>query len=130
MKFASKFSESNNFSLIRFFLVVYFSFFIFHFSFAQFPGTWVAIYGGTNYDRGRGIAQTFDKGYIVSGTTSSYGIGNTNVYLLKIDSAGKYQWQNTFGGININNGYSVKQTQDSGFIISGYTNSFGNGGYD
>jgi hypothetical protein len=94
------------------------------------PGTWVAIYGGISYDRGRGIAQTFDKGYIVCGPTSSYGMGNTDMYLLKIDSTGKYQWQNTFGGINIENSFSVKQTRDSGFVICGFTNSSGNGGYD
>jgi len=98
-------------------------------SFSQ-PGTWIAIYGGTNYDRGRGIAQTFDKGYIVCGPSSSYGMGNTDFYLLKIDSAGKFQWQNTFGGINIENCFSIKQTKDSGFVICGYTNSFGSGGYD
>jgi hypothetical protein len=98
-------------------------------SFSQ-SGTWVSVYGGTNYDQGRGIAQTSDKGYIVCGTTSSYGMGNTDVYLLKIDSAGKFQWQNTFGGINIENCFSVKQTNDAGFIICGYTNSFGAGGYD
>ncbi|MBI4929122.1 MAG: T9SS type A sorting domain-containing protein [Bacteroidetes bacterium] len=93
-------------------------------------GTWVAVYGGEQYDRGRGIAQTFDKGYIVCGPSSSYGMGNTDFYLLKIDSAGKYQWQNTFGGINIENCFSVEQTKDSGFVICGYTNSFGAGGYD
>ena len=94
------------------------------------PGTWVSVYGGDQYDRGKGIAQTFDKGYIVCASSSSYGAGTTDFYLLKIDSAGKYQWQNTFGGLNIENAFCVKQTLDSGFVICGYTNSFGNGGYD
>src|SRR4051812_14033423 len=69
------------------------------------PGTWASVYGGMQYDRGRGITQTFDKGYVVCGPTSSYGMGNTDVYLLKVDSAGKFQWHNTFGGINVENCY-------------------------
>jgi len=124
------FFESSKLYLIRFFFI---SFTTTHISlitsFAQ-PGTWVSVYGGNQYDRGRGIAQTSDKGYIVCGPASSYGIGNTDFYLLKIDSAGKYLWQNTFGGINIENAFSVNQTKDSGFVICGYTNSFGAGDYD
>lgn len=101
-------------------------------SFALFsqPNTWVSVYGGNKYDRGTGITQTPDKGYVVCGNTSSYGSGNTDIYLLKIDSVGKYQWQHTLGDYNIDQAYSVQLTQDSGFIICGYTNSFGAGGYD
>ncbi|MBI4946080.1 MAG: hypothetical protein HY840_06740 [Bacteroidetes bacterium] len=124
MKLLSKFFESNK--------KIYIAFWLCLFPFALFSqsGTWVAIYGGVNYDHGRGIAQTFDKGYIVCGPSSSYGMDNTDFFLLKIDSAGKFQWQNTFGGSNIENCFSVKQTNDSGFVICGYTNSFGSGGYD
>ncbi|MEK6616923.1 MAG: T9SS type A sorting domain-containing protein [Bacteroidota bacterium] len=124
-----KLFESSKKSRIVFWLCT-FVFCLLPFALFSQLGTWVAIYGGTNYDRGRGIAQTSDKGYIVCGPTSSYGMGNTDAYLLKIDSAGKYQWQNTFGGMNIENCFSVKQTNDSGFAICGYTNSFGLGGYD
>ena len=67
---------------------------------------------------------------MICGTTSSYGAGQTDIYLLKIDTAGKFQWQNTIGGIDVENCFSIKQTSDSGFIICGYTNSFGAGGYD
>ncbi len=129
MKFTSKFSESKNFFINAVRLLLYTLYFIPYTLFSQ-PGTWVAVYGGTNYDRGTGISQTSDKGYIVCGATSSYGMGNTDMYLLKINSAGKFQWHTTFGGINNENCFSVKQTSDSGFIICGYTNSFGAGGYD
>ncbi|MFI5163885.1 MAG: T9SS type A sorting domain-containing protein [Bacteroidia bacterium] len=122
MKFSSKFFESSKFSFIVFFL--------FPLTLFSQPGTWVAIYGGINYDHGRSIQQTFDKGYIVCAQTSSYGMGETDVYLLKIDGAGKYQWQNAFGGTGIENCFCVRQTADSGYVICGYTNSFGNGGYD
>ena len=129
MKSTSKFSESNEFSLIAFCIIIITLTFLPFELFSQ-PGTWMVVYGGTGYDRGTGIAQTFDKGYIVCATTSSYGMGNSDIYLLKIDSAGKFQWQNTFGGTGIDNCYSVIQTNDSGFIICGFTNSYGPGGYD
>lgn len=107
------------------------------FSFCQLPfdlssqvNTWVSVYGGNKYDRGTGIAATSSKSYVVCGNSSSYGIGTTDIYVLKIDSAGKFRWQNTLGGANIDNSFSIQATSDSGFVISGYTNSFGAGGYD
>lgn len=127
MKILSKFSESSNFLFLIFFILS--GVFFCTSSFSQ-PGTWVAVYGGNQYDRGRGIVQTLDKGYAICGPSSSYGMGNADFYLLKLDSLGKYEWQNTFGGINIEDAYSLKQTGDSGFVIAGFTNSFGEGGYD
>lgn len=94
------------------------------------PNTWVSIYGGNKYDRGASLAATTDKSFVICGNTSSYGIGTTDIYILKIDSAGKYQWENTLGGANIDHAHSIRQTTDSGFVISGYTNSFGNAGYN
>ena len=87
-------------------------------------------YGGSGYDEGRCVKQTWDGGYIIAGSTSSFGAGSTDVYLLKVDSLGNPQWQKTFGGTNIDKGYSLEICPDSGFVICGYTNSFGNGGYD
>lgn len=130
MKSLSKFFESSKFLFIGFFWLASSICNLQYSACHAQPGTWVAVYGGYNYDRGKGIYQTSDKGYVICGSTSSYGMGNTDFYLLKINSEGKYQWQNTFGGINIENCFSVQQTNDSGFVICGYTNSFGNGGYD
>src|SRR4030095_3353145 len=100
-----------------------------------FSTTWAQIkfqrtYGGSGHDEGRSVKQTWDGGYIIAGTTSSFGAGATDVYLLKVDSLGNFQWQKTFGGNNIDRGYSLDITSDSGFVICGYTNSFGSGGYD
>jgi hypothetical protein len=88
------------------------------------------VYGGNGYDYGYSVAQTFDKGYIIAGSTTSFGNGGTDAYILKTDSMGVAEWQKTFGGINIDQAYSIKQTSDSGFVIAGYTNSYGFGGYD
>jgi hypothetical protein len=88
------------------------------------------IYGGTGNDEGRCVRQTSDGGYIIAGSTSSFGSGLMDVYLLKVDSVGTRQWEKTFGSSNIDKAYSLDITSDSGFIICGYTNSFGSGGYD
>lgn len=88
------------------------------------------VYGSTGYEFGNSVCQTFDKGYAVAGSTSSAGNGSTDAYVLKTDSLGIYQWQKTFGGINIDQAYSIQETKDTGLIIAGFTNSFGQGGYD
>ncbi|MGQ0829187.1 MAG: T9SS type A sorting domain-containing protein [Bacteroidota bacterium] len=88
------------------------------------------IYGGNDYDYGYSVLQTYDKGYIVAGATTSFGSGNTHAYILKTDNVGIPKWHRSFGGINIDQAYSIKQTTDSGYVIAGYTNSFGFGGYD
>lgn len=88
------------------------------------------VYGGSAYDKGYSVIQTYDKGYAVAGASSSYGHGAMDAYLLKVDSSGVIQYHHAFGGINIDQAYSINETPDSGLIIAGYTNSFGNGGYD
>jgi len=74
------------------------------------------------------VQQTTDGGYIVVGTTSSYGAGAGDIYLIKTDAGGETLWTRTFGGTADDNGMSVQQTDDSGFVIVGSTSSFGGGG--
>lgn len=87
-------------------------------------------YGGTSYDYGRSAKQIFDKGYIAAGSTSSFGLGNMDILLIRTDSMGAQRWARNYGGTNVDHAYCVQQTQDTCFIIAGYTNSFGAGGYD
>jgi Secretion system C-terminal sorting domain len=87
-------------------------------------------YVGTGYNFGYSVTQTFDNGYAVAGSTTGIGNGSTDIYLLKTDSLGIIQWEKTFGGINIDQAFSIQETKDSGLVIAGFTNSFGNGGYD
>jgi hypothetical protein len=91
---------------------------------------WTKIFGGAYYDAGFSIQQTSDGGFIVVGITSSFGAGGYDVFLIKIDSNGGQQWVRTFGGINNDKAYSVQQTSDGGYILCGYTNSFGAGNND
>jgi len=88
------------------------------------------IFGGNDYDYAYSVTQTFDRGYVVAGSTSSQGYGSTDAYVLKTDSLGNVLWQRYFGGINIDRFYSVTETPDSGLVMAGYTNSLGAGGYD
>lgn len=97
---------------------------------AQPPGRFYTSFGGGGVDIGYSVKQTLDKSYIIVGSTTSYGAGNSDVYLVKMDTMGWTTWQKTFGGFGNDIGRSVIQLNDSGYVIAGFTNSYGAGGYD
>ena len=85
---------------------------------------WSKTYGGTKFDEGKSVQQTSDGGFIVTGWTQSFGAGSSDIYLVKTASDGTLQWTKIFGGAALEEGYSVQQTNDGGFIIAGTTSSF------
>jgi hypothetical protein len=91
---------------------------------------WSQTFGGSNYESGSIIEQTTDGGYIIIGRTRSFGAGKEDVFLIKTDTQGNEQWSKTFGGWNTDFGTSVDQTSDHGYIITGWTKSFGAGDDD
>jgi len=91
---------------------------------------WHQTFGGTEEDFGYSVLQTSEGGYVVLGFTVSFGSGSRDVWLIKTDAQGNMEWDKTFGGSERDEGYSVQQTTDGGYIITGYTESFGNGQYD
>ncbi|MHC4693008.1 MAG: hypothetical protein ACYS67_09710 [Planctomycetota bacterium] len=94
------------------------------------PLKWQKNFGGSNTEYGESIQQTTDGGYIITGYTDSYGAGSWDIYLIKTDPNGSFQWQKTFGGTDEERAYSVQQTSDGGYIIVGYTASYGAGRID
>ncbi|MCA2005290.1 MAG: T9SS type A sorting domain-containing protein [Ignavibacterium sp.] len=91
---------------------------------------WNKFFGGTDVDRGFSVQQATDGGYILTGYTASSGAGLDDMLLIKTDAAGNAQWQKTFGGTGRDYGNSVIQSSDGGFVITGYTLSYGAGGDD
>ena len=86
---------------------------------------WTKTYGGDSTDIGYSIQQTSDGGFIITGSTNSFGDSNDDVYLVRIDSIGDTLWTRTYGGAKMDKGSSVQETSDEGFIITGETLSFG-----
>jgi hypothetical protein len=91
---------------------------------------WTKTIGGESDDWGYSLIQTSDGGYAITGITRSFGAGETDVYVVKLDANGNLQWTKTIGGPAIEEGRSLIQTSDGGYAIAGYTRSFGTGGAD
>ena len=91
---------------------------------------WQKVYGGSEQDRADCIKQTTDGGYIVCGFTSSYGAGNADYWVLKLDSSGNIEWQKAYGRSDSDYAKSIQQTSDGGYIVAGFIDSYGAGSPD
>ncbi|OGN95123.1 MAG: hypothetical protein A2Z75_08070 [Chloroflexi bacterium RBG_13_50_10] len=85
---------------------------------------WDKTFGGEDSDPGASVQQTTDGGYIVCGSTASYGTGSYDTWLIKTDADGNKLWDKTFGGENMADwGNSAQQTTDGGYVVCGSTES-------
>lgn len=91
---------------------------------------WQKTYAGGGMDCARAVRQTSDGGYIVAGSTNSFGVSGTDAWLVKLDANGVVTWQKTYGGAGDDFANSVRQTSDGGYIVAGSTSSFGVSGTD
>jgi len=91
---------------------------------------WDKTFGGTDGDGATSVQQTSDGCYILAGGTMSYGAGSSDLWLVKADFKGNEEWNKTFGGTSWDEAASVQQTSDGGYILAGYTKSYGAGSSD
>ena len=87
-------------------------------------------YGGSGNEDGRWMEQTADSGFIMVGGTTTYSNGQTDIWLVKTDAYGNQQWQKSKGGTEFDFANMVKITSDGGYIIAGFTGSYGAGSND
>ncbi len=92
---------------------------------------WQNTIGGNTYDLLTSITQVSDGGYMIGGHSSSVLSGDKtensqgfyDYWVIKLDSVGDIQWQNSIGGSDLDQLASISTTSDGGFIIGGYSDS-------
>jgi hypothetical protein len=94
---------------------------------------WNKTYGGNAYDFSAGkksVVQTNDGGYTIAGRTRSFAVGQEDMWLIRIDSAGNLLWSKVYGGTNYDGSGSMVPTMDGGYALAGWTQSYGAGSAD
>lgn len=91
---------------------------------------WSRTFGGDKGDEARSVIQTLDGGLAIVGFSHSFGIGKSDIWLLKLDAEGNEQWQETYGGKEADRGNCLVETPEGDLILAGYTQSFGSGQAD
>jgi hypothetical protein len=92
---------------------------------------WNHTYGGTEIDRARNIIEVSTGGFALIGITESYGAGNIDIWLVRVDAAGNHLWNTTFGGPGDDNiVYAVVEATGGGFAIPSATDRFSPGNRD
>ncbi len=88
---------------------------------------WERVFPGKGVGGGDAVQQTQDGGYIATGIgrSSNPESNRADVYLLKTDASGNFQWKKTYGGPDLDNGRWVTQTSDGGYLVAGITNGTG-----
>jgi hypothetical protein len=83
---------------------------------------WVKTIGGVNEDISYCLIQSSDSGYVLVGSTKSYGLGYyEDMFIIKLNSIGELLWARTIGTSGSDIAYTLKQTEDGGYIVVGYS---------
>ncbi len=91
---------------------------------------WVRTYGDANAEQGRFITNTTDNEFLITGRTKSYGSGDHDFWLLKVDENGTELLNRTYGGSGWDDGRGICIGSDGGYAVVGWTGSYGSGGDD
>jgi predicted secreted protein len=87
---------------------------------------WSRIYGGTGSDSFFSLIQTAEGDFVLAGSTTSFGAGDKDFWLIKTDSSGSTEWNRTYGSSDVEtNPYALVQTSDGGFALAGQAFPFG-----
>ena len=88
---------------------------------------WKRAYGGTHDESGQSVSQLPDGGYLLAGWTRSFGLLESDAYLVRTDESGNELWSKTFNGENDDFCYDAQPTTDGGFVFAGCTGYIGSG---
>ena len=88
---------------------------------------WDRTHGGKDHDEARGLAVIPQGGFAMVGYTESAGAGFADMWLVRTDTLGNLDWQQTYGGGAIDEGRSVTVFPDGNFALTGFTTSSGSG---
>lgn len=98
---------------------------------AQSPDTlWTRTYGGAGSEVAYSVIETSQGYYLATGYTTSFGAGDQDAWLLKMDKDGDTIWAVTFGGAAYDGTHHVLEAADGGYLLVGFTESFGQGAKD
>gem|GEM_PF-1247018 len=91
---------------------------------------WQKTYSQGFLDANFSIQQTEDGGYILASVSFTFESGYTDIWILKLDAEGEIEWQKSYGGSGLEMVHSIEQTREGGFVVGGWTDSFGSGNMD
>ncbi len=91
---------------------------------------WEKTYGGEDDEYTNAVAIAPNGDIITAGSTSSFGAGNADVWVMRLSPSGGVKWQMTCGGPKDDEAYGVALTPTGNIVVSGYTESFGAGDWD
>lgn len=91
---------------------------------------WQKEYGGVYTDQAKDVIELLDGGFMLIGTTNSFGAGSASMYVVKTDASGNETWSRTFGGEGVDGGSELIQANNFEVILLGFSSSFGAGDRD
>jgi hypothetical protein len=91
---------------------------------------WTKTYGGSGNESSPYVEQTSDGGYVLAGTSASFGAGADDMLIIKTSSTGGLQWAKTIGGAGSDEAFVIHEISGGGYIVGGWTSGFGAGGFD
>ena len=92
--------------------------------------TWSYTFGGLEFEHGYRVVEADGGGFVMAGTTTSYGAGESDACLVKVDSTGALVWSHTYGGSGDEYVGGLAKTSDGGYILAGSAANGQNGTYD